>query len=208
MHIKLVQAGPSTETMHGPCAGLKRIWNSKVVTLEICSTPKWNSSSKGGELKRKQITYLNDTMHLWWPVQHNQSVIYFKKAVLTVTEEAAAAVGVWNFFFFWRMRYLRSRDNEKQETAWRKDNTVVSHAPLSLSNLNRLAAMSISSQGKSQSYDLFSSNYMTYPSPPPPKGFFTVYSNVPWKSWGTEKQYLSEMCWDKYLSSQRSNNEF
>lgn len=207
MHIKLVQAGPSTETRHGPCAGLKWIWNSKVVTLEICSTPKWNSSSKGGELKRKQITYLNDTMHFWWPVQHNQTVIYFKKAVLLTVTEAAAAVGVWNIFF-WRMRYLRSRDNEKQETAWRKDNTVVSHAPLSLSNLNRLAAMSISSQGKSQSYDLFSPNYMTYPSPPPPKGFFTVYSNVPWKSWGAEKQHLSEPCWDKCLGSQRSNNEF
>lgn len=120
MHIKLVQAGPSTETMHGPCAGLKRIWNSKVVTLEICSTPKWNSSSKGGELKRKQITYLNDTMHFWWPVQHNQTVIYFKKAVLLTVTEAAAAVGVWNFFFgewdIWGQETMRNKKQPEERT--------------------------------------------------------------------------------------------
>lgn len=73
MPIKLVQAQPSTETMPGSWAGLKWIWNSKVVTLEICSTPKWNT--KGGKLRRKQISY--DNMHCWWHVQHSLSVIYF-----------------------------------------------------------------------------------------------------------------------------------
>lgn len=165
MHIKPVQAGPSTETMHGSCAGLKQTWNSKAVTLEICSTPKWNCSSKGRKLRRRnQITYGN--MHCWWHAQHSLSEICFKKTVLLTVMEVAAGVCWFFFFFFWDMRYLRSRDNEKQEIAWRKDNTVISLAPLSLSSLNRLAAMSISSQGKSHSYDLFSSDYMTYPSLP------------------------------------------
>lgn len=114
-----------------------------------------NCSSKGGKLRRKQISY--DNIHCWWHVQHSLSVIYFKKAALLTVREAAAA-GVW--ILFWRMRYLRSRNSEKQEIDWRKDNRVTSLAPLSLSNLNRLA-MSIPSQGKSHSYDLFSSNYMT-----------------------------------------------
>lgn len=113
-------------------------------------------------------------MHFWWQFKSSLSVMYFKKAMLLTVTEAAAA-GVWLFF---RMRYLRSRGNEKQEIAWRKDSTVTSLPPLSLLSLNKFAAKSISSQGKSQSYDLFSSNYMTYLSPSPTKGVFLPFTHM------------------------------